>query len=771
MTRLAAACAALAFLAAPDGGDLPTPVLPDGLGVNIHFTEPRAGEMAMLAGAGCRWIRMDFVWGATEREKGKYDFSAYDRLMDALKPHGIRALFILDYGNRHYDGGESPRSEEARQAMARWAAEAARRFKGRGILWEMWNEPNISFWKPRPNVDDYVKLALAVGKAIREAAPGETYIGPATSGVDFPFLETCFKGGLLQDWSAVSVHPYRQTPPETAAEDYRRLRRLIARYAPAGKKIPILSGEWGYSAAWSKMNEDRQGLMLPRQWLTNVSNEVPLSIWYDWHDDGTDPREPEHHFGTVSFPYRSGRDPVYDPKPAWRAAKALTSSLDGFRFSKRLAAGGPEDFVLLFARENDVRLAAWTLSAAPRPVTVPASPGAFRVTGHLGEALSPLTADSNGLALTLGQAPQYLAPEAPNDLLRVAAAWDRVPLEILAPPGAAEGKLALRNPLPKAIRVRTGPSSVSTVDAGGTVSAPLPLPAEFQRDPDPLPLRVEWEIEGMGRLAQETVLLARNPLRVTPLPRAGGVLPLRVENPTGAAFRGKVRLADLEGLKSASPEAAIEFKEGETEKTVKVAVEAGGGAEYRLGARVEDEQGRGVLKVPARRFVAVDDFTSAENCRILPDGDAKVASEQSVAAGAPPEGPPLPGMGTLRIAYRFDAGWKFIRLAPKADRPIEGKPKAFGLWLHGDGEGNLPRLRFLDSTNQCFQPSAPSIGWKGWRYVVFPMDGTEAGHWGGANDGVVRHPLRWDTMFLLDSARQQRTQGTIHLAGPTLVYE
>jgi hypothetical protein len=766
---LAAAALGLAFPAAPAAADLPTPVLPDGLGVNIHFTDPRAGEMAMLAGAGLRWIRMDFGWGGTEREKGKYDFSAYDRLLDALKPHGLRTLFILDYGNRHYDGGESPRSEEARQAMARWAAEAVRRFQGRGILWEMWNEPNIGFWKPKPNADDYVKLALAVGRAIREAAPGETYIGPATSGVDLPFLETCFKGGLLAHWTAVSVHPYRQVPPETAADDYRRLRRLIARYAPAGKKIPILSGEWGYSAAWGGMNEDKQGLMLPRQWLTNVSNDVPLSIWYDWHDDGTDPKEPEHHFGTVSFPYRGGRDPVYDPKPAWRAAKALTSSLDGFRFSKRLALSRPDDYALLFAKENDVRLAAWTTSPEPHPATIPASPGAFRVTGHLGEALPAASADAKGLSVTLTQAPQYFAPEGPNDLLRVAAAWDRLPLEIITPL-EAPARLGLRNPLSKAIRIRTGPSSVSTADAGGAATAPLPLPAEILRNPEPVPLRIEWEIEGMGRLAQETVLLARSPLRLTALPRAGTVLPLRVENPSGEAFRGKVRLTDLDGVKSASPEAALEFKAGETEKVVKVAVEAGGAADYRLKALVEDEQGRVVLRNPSMRFVEAADLLRPEDGRIVPDGDAKVASEQSAASGAPPEGPPLPGLGTLRITYRFDEGWKFIRLTPKAEKAIDGKPKAFGLWVYGDGEGNSPRLRFLDSTGQCFQPSAASIDWKGWRYLAFPMDGSEAGHWGGANDGAVHPPIRWDSIFLLDG-RRQKTQGTVYLAGPTLVYD
>ncbi|MBM4019892.1 MAG: beta-1,4-xylanase [Planctomycetes bacterium] len=423
ISRIVAICAAWGLAAGAVIGAAPPPALPpvpEGLGVNIHFTDPKAGEMKMLAEGGFRIVRMDLGWGGTEREKGKYDFSAYDRLLAALEPHGIRALFILDYSNRHYDGGASPCTDEGRQAFARWAAAAAQRFKGRGILWEMYNEPNIKFWKPQPKVEDYVLLALEVGKALRAAAPGEAYIGPATSQIDFAFLEACFKAGLLEYWSAVSVHPYRQKPPETAAAEYARLRGLIDQYAPKGKYVPIYSGEWGYSCAWKNFSAEKQGKYLPRQWLVNISNNVPISIWYDWHDDGKDPKEAEHNFGTVANPYFAGREPVYDPKPAYKAARALAGELRGLAFSKRLAAGGPDDYVLLFAREKDVRLAAWTAAEQPREVVIPASRGRFKAVGHLGEALAPLAADAAGLRVTLTDAPQYLAPEGPNDLLRAA---------------------------------------------------------------------------------------------------------------------------------------------------------------------------------------------------------------------------------------------------------------------------------------------------------------------------------------------------------------
>jgi hypothetical protein len=361
------ACSEILFA---QNSPLPEPGTLDGLGVNIHFTDPRAGEMKMLAEAGFKWVRMDFAWSGIEREKGKYDYSAYDRLMRALDEYHVRPIFILDYSNRMYDNGLSPHTDAGREGFAKWAAASAQHFKGRGIVWEMYNEPNISFWKPKPSVDDYTRLAIAVGKALSQATPDEIYVGPATSTMDFKFLEACFKAGCLEYWSAVSVHPYRQKAPETVAADYAKLRELIDKYAPSGKKIPILSGEWGYSSAWKKYDEDRQGRYLPREMLTNIASAVRISIWYDWHDDGTNPTDAEHHFGTVNFPYLKDKTPVYDPKPAYGAMRELSSELTGCKLVKRIDVGNDEDWVLLFGGPAGGKIAAWT-TAKPHEVSVP----------------------------------------------------------------------------------------------------------------------------------------------------------------------------------------------------------------------------------------------------------------------------------------------------------------------------------------------------------------------------------------------------------------
>ena len=186
--------AGLAFAAG-----LPGPTIPDGLGVNIHFTDPRPGEMEMLAAAGFRWVRMDFSWSATERDKDRYNFSAYDRLLAALDEHQIRAIFILDYSNRHYDGGPSPSSDEGRRAMARWAAGRGQAFpRTRRTVGDVQRAKHPISGGRSPMWTTMRGWRLEVGRALAAAEPEEVYAGPATPTIDFKFLEKCFQAGSVE---------------------------------------------------------------------------------------------------------------------------------------------------------------------------------------------------------------------------------------------------------------------------------------------------------------------------------------------------------------------------------------------------------------------------------------------------------------------------------------------------------------------------------------------------------------------------------------------
>jgi len=401
--------------------EIPAPIIPAGVGVNIHFVTGHQRDLDLIAEAGFKFIRMDFGWAAIETKKDEYRWREYEELLANLDQRGLRAIFILDYSNPLYEETvtslnplthqshqttASPQHPESVLAYANWAAAAVKHFRGRHVLWEIWNEPNIDFWSPKPDVQQYTALVLAAAKAIRQAEPEATIIGPASSGFPWEFLETLFKSGALNYLDAVSVHPYRgpDKAPETAASDYQKLRALIRRYTPSTQKteIPILSGEWGYSS-WNRgVSLEIQAAFAARQQLANLLNGVPLSIWYDWKNDGPDPNENEHNFGTAL--------PDLKPKPAYKAIQTLTHELAGYQVSKRLPLASDKDYAILFEQSSgQQKVAAWTTG---EPHTVGVEFSAKEVKGAtgkngIGESANPKI-DSGRLVLELTGLPQFI---------------------------------------------------------------------------------------------------------------------------------------------------------------------------------------------------------------------------------------------------------------------------------------------------------------------------------------------------------------------------
>jgi hypothetical protein len=300
--------------------------LTSAFGVNIHgggLLYPR--DLHRIRNAGFTWVRVGLPMRQAEGDDGAYDFSFFDVLAAQLKSEGLRALVILYYGNP-YDAGRrgfpsflgKSDSDEFREAYAKFSADAVARYAGRGFIWEQWNEPNNKHaWPPEPNSASYIALVRRACLAIREKSPNEIIIGPASSYVDLKFVEACLQGGMLEFWSGISVHPYRQNEPEAAAGEYTRLRTLIARYATPGQPVPIICGEWGYSTAWKGYDDFKQADFLKRMFELNRREQIPLTIWYDWRDDGVDPANQEHRFGLV----RQAPGGLFEPKPAFFSAR------------------------------------------------------------------------------------------------------------------------------------------------------------------------------------------------------------------------------------------------------------------------------------------------------------------------------------------------------------------------------------------------------------------------------------------------------------------
>ncbi|MDR2704611.1 MAG: glycoside hydrolase family 5 protein [Planctomycetaceae bacterium] len=722
-------------------------VIPDGWGYNIHFIDAKPGEMEMLADAGATVIRTDFSWNELEREQGVYDFSGHDRLTQSMEMQKIRPMYVLSYRNKHYDQGLSPYTPEGRAAFVRWVSAAVDHFKGRRILWEMYNEPNLKrFWTPKPDPEKYAQLALEVGRAIRSIAPDEIFIGAATTGIDFSFLESCFKAGLLEYWDAVTVHPYRPAMPETVFEDYAWLRYLIDQYAPSGKYVPIISGEWGYSSGWPTFNDDIQGKMLPRQWMVNLAADIPVMIWYDWNDDGKNPFDPEDHFGIVHHDYRHGQTPVYEHKPAFRAAHTFFETLSGFRFNKRLETGNSDDYVFLFDRDNgqQVKLAVWTTSPTTKTITIPSVPGKFQTRSYLGEPQPDLIADQKGLTLSISDAPIYLTPdsqtrEQPNDFWTTIARLKSLPQYVYG------SKVPFRN------RTQNNATAIEPFEPKRFLKWTTLTYSDTVQD---------------RKIVQKTKVGAVAPVSIgLPFPDRNELV-VKVGNPGGDVFDAKISINDIEGLELRETVRPLILKQNERETVIRFPMKSVPSGEYRFSVSLLTDAGTTEI-YPCRTMKRLDDFSQRDTeslktvWSLRSEGDPRVISEQKAEIEN----------GIVKITYKMDEGWKSIRFVLNRQfGKIEGKPKSLGIQLFGDGSGNNVRLRFIDSKGQWFQVHGNPMRDQTSYYFELPFDGAYSLHWGGMNNGIVSFPIRLDSI-LIDGTFRICGPHTVSISAMTLIYE
>jgi len=314
----------------------PSPIWDESpFGVCTHFGQFKhkvPDTLELIRRMGAAWIRDELYWSNIEREKGKFEFPEYyDAYMKAAGKLGIRPLIIFNYANRHYDKGLAPHTDEGRKAFARYCVELMKRYGQICRHWEVWNEPNIGFWQPKPNPEDYTNLLKTVYETVKSVDPQAIVVGVCTAGTDFKFIEEVLKRGGGKFMDAISVHPYRY-PRSPEATDFvgemKRLKELLDKYGAGHLKVWLT--EFGYPTHITGGTP---------QWLS-AAYIVRTFLWaltlpfierlfvYDFQDDGEDPTYNEHNFGLIRFDS--------SPKVGYAAFNTMVRMLHRKRFSRQV---------------------------------------------------------------------------------------------------------------------------------------------------------------------------------------------------------------------------------------------------------------------------------------------------------------------------------------------------------------------------------------------------------------------------------------------------
>ena len=778
--RLACTVLLLAALAGPSANALDVssahpslrmqPV-PGGVGVNIHFYQGNANDLFMLDESGLGIIRMDISWAGAEKEPGKYDFNHYDTLVADMEARNVRILFIIDYGNPLYDDGLAPHTDEGRAAYARFCSALAAHFADKPILWELWNEPNIGFWKPEPNVEDYLAWCKTVVPAIRQADPDACIIGPGTSGFPMTFLEDCFKGGYLQLVDGISVHPYRspKQSPETALANYDQLAVMIARYAGEQgitREFPILSGEWGYTT--TDISDDLQGKYLPRQWLSNLTYGIPVSIWYDWHDDGKDPEEREHNFGTVTWDYK--------PKPSYLAMRALIDELEGYLPAGTLSTEKSGDSIAVFRKNGAYKLAIWTTEESSE-IRLPDGFHVTRAMDHLGQ---PFALPGDGV-WRVNDAPVYLtlAEDAPSWL-------GILPLrpEPVTPVGTGTSTdVRIMFPVNNNATKKAVTLEPAAIEAPGVRGAWDYRQASFapgafdilawqgqivRRDAAliEVPIEITCSSPDETPYVYKTVVRVpvANPVRAQLGWRHDGMI-VELSSQSDAPLDGQL-LAEVDGNVLDPVPVRIDPHQAHTFGFPSATLAEG---PKTASARLIDGHGDVIAEIPSMTYALVEsaDFPVGRDVRevyrLWDEGEeGRSIDLKGMVGEAPGDNPPFPK--AVKIDYAIEPGWCFWQWRPVGNPELpEPYPDKVMLWVHGDQFKDRMLLRVVDATGQTFQTGSAPKTRDGWELIELSLKGN-MGHWGGANDGEVHPPLRWTSYYLQDPARLA-SKGTTHLTG------
>lgn len=216
----------------------------------------------VLDDLGVKWARVQTGWAKTEHPsrvgerggKGIYNFAWLDEIVDKLLERGVQPWLSVSYGNPLYTPGASPDgvgyvpiyTEVERLGWEAYVKALSKHYRDRVTHFEIWNEPDAGFFKPKPDPALYVDLVKLTVGAIKSEFPEAKIIGGAFGVAMHPggleFTEKCFECGFADYIDIITYHGYKYMPEQHAAQEFPAYRFLLDKYKP---ELEYWQGETG----------------------------------------------------------------------------------------------------------------------------------------------------------------------------------------------------------------------------------------------------------------------------------------------------------------------------------------------------------------------------------------------------------------------------------------------------------------------------------------------------------------------------------------------
>jgi hypothetical protein len=176
-------------------------------------------ELTDFVALHAHWIRHDFAWDAIEPQPGVFTWSGFDRWVASARADAINVIATVTYTPAWANGGSTNHNFEpsSPEKFGEFAGEVAARYGPEGVhTFEIWNEPNIGYWRPVPSPARYAEVLCSAYAHIHAADPHATVLTGGTSPAGDgsmsvspqTWLTDLYADGARGCFDAVAHHPY-----------------------------------------------------------------------------------------------------------------------------------------------------------------------------------------------------------------------------------------------------------------------------------------------------------------------------------------------------------------------------------------------------------------------------------------------------------------------------------------------------------------------------------------------------------------------------------
>jgi hypothetical protein len=260
-------------------------------------------------------------WLDINPKPGVYDWTMFDRWLDAAQSHGVSALYTFGGiptwasgdptdprctlwrtpGSCHAPKDLSPDGGGSDQVWKDFVGAVAERAKGRINYWEVWNEPhNLFFW--HGTVAQMVRMTEDLRTIVKRIDPNAIVLSPGTGWKNstlnwstdwnaLRWMDVYLGAGGKSLIDAVSVHGYVYGSCPSGRFDMNEIADGVASVRAVLRKqgvpnLPIWNteGSWGDVQKTCTSDPDLQAAFVAQYYIESCSHGLARVFWYAWND-------------------------------------------------------------------------------------------------------------------------------------------------------------------------------------------------------------------------------------------------------------------------------------------------------------------------------------------------------------------------------------------------------------------------------------------------------------------------------------------------------